>query len=92
MSQKWPLRQPRPFEERLKEDFPLFTGLRVLDTLFPLALGGTCTIPASFGCGESLLKGCIWKASNFSSYVYVGCGERSNEMTRVIDDLQCITT
>lgn len=86
MSQKWPLRQPRPFDERLQEDIPLLTGLRVLDTLFPLVLGGTCTIPAAYGCGQSLLKGCIWKASNFSSYIYVGCGERSNDIIRVFDD------
>ena len=64
----------------------------MLDALFPLALGGTCTIPGSFGCGQSLVKNCIWKASNISTYIYVGCGERSNELVRVLDDLACITT
>ena len=84
MLQKWPVRHPRPFNEKLMPDIPLVTGQRVLDLLFPLAKGGTGAIPGGFGTGKTVTSQQLSKWSDASIVVYVGCGERGNEMTEVL--------
>lgn len=84
MMQKWPVRQPRPYQEKLMPDIPLVTGQRVLDTLFPLAKGGTAAIPGGFGTGKTVTSQQLSKWSDATIVVYVGCGERGNEMTEVL--------
>jgi V-type H+-transporting ATPase subunit A len=86
MSHKWPVRQARPVAERLAGDVPLLTGQRVLDALFPSVLGGTCCIPGAFGCGKTCISQAISKYSNSEVIVYVGCGERGNEMAEVLTE------
>ncbi|MEM4262260.1 MAG: V-type ATP synthase subunit A [Thermoplasmata archaeon] len=84
MMQKWPVRIPRPFVEKLLPDIPLITGQRVLDMLFPLAKGGTAAIPGGFGTGKTVTSQQLSKWSDAQIVVYVGCGERGNEMTEVL--------
>jgi V/A-type H+-transporting ATPase subunit A len=84
MMQKWPVRIPRPFNEKLLPDIPLITGQRVLDMLFPLAKGGTAAIPGGFGTGKTVTSQQLSKWSDAQIVVYVGCGERGNEMTEVL--------
>lgn len=84
MVQSWPVRQPRPFIEKLMPDIPLVTGQRVLDMLFPLAKGGTAAIPGGFGTGKTVTSQQLSKWSDAHIVVYVGCGERGNEMTEVL--------
>ena len=84
MMQKWPVRTPRPFTEKLLPDIPLVTGQRVLDMLFPLAKGGTAAIPGGFGTGKTVTSQQLSKWSDAHIVVYVGCGERGNEMTEVL--------
>jgi len=84
MLQVWPVRQPRPVAEKLRADHPLFTGQRVLDALFPLVLGGTSAIPGAFGCGKTVISQSLSKYSNSDCIIYVGCGERGNEMAEVL--------
>ncbi|MCH3908219.1 MAG: V-type ATP synthase subunit A [Sphaerochaeta sp.] len=84
MSQKWPIRIPRPVSERLPLKRPLITGLRVIDTLFPLAKGGTVAIPGGFGTGKTMTQHSIAQWCDADIIVYVGCGERGNEMTDVL--------
>ena len=84
MMQKWPVRVARPFVEKLLPDIPLITGQRVLDTLFPLAKGGTAAIPGGFGTGKTVTSQQLSKWSDAQIVVYVGCGERGNEMTEVL--------
>ena len=84
MLQFWPVRIPRPVAEKLCGDYPLLTGQRVLDALFPSVLGGTCTVPGGFGCGKTVISQSLSKFSNSNAIVYVGCGERGNEMAEVI--------
>jgi len=84
MMQKWPVRVPRPFVEKLLPDIPLITGQRVLDMLFPLAKGGTAAIPGGFGTGKTVTSQQLSKWSDAQIVVYVGCGERGNEMTEVL--------
>ncbi len=84
MIQRWPVRQPRPYSEKLLPDIPLVTGQRVLDTLFPLAKGGTAAIPGGFGTGKTVTSQQLSKWSDAQIVVYVGCGERGNEMTEVL--------
>jgi V-type H+-transporting ATPase subunit A len=84
MLQVWPVRIPRPYTDKLRADSPLFTGQRVLDALFPLVLGGTCAIPGAFGCGKTVISQALSKYSNSDVIIYVGCGERGNEMAEVL--------
>ena len=86
MFQKWPVRKPRPYKERLMATIPLITGQRVIDTMFPIAKGGTAMIPGGFGTGKTVLQHQIAKWSNADIIVYIGCGERGNEMTEVLED------
>jgi V-type H+-transporting ATPase subunit A len=84
MMHMWPVRQPRPVIEKLAGDYPLITGQRVLDAIFPTVQGGTCAIPGAFGCGKTVISQAISKYSNSECIVYVGCGERGNEMAEVL--------
>lgn len=86
MSHFWPVRNPRPVAEKLRATTPLLTGQRVLDALFPSVLGGTCAIPGAFGCGKTCISQALSKYSNSDLIVYVGCGERGNEMAEVLHD------
>jgi V-type H+-transporting ATPase subunit A len=92
MSHFWPVRQPRPVAEKLVSDTPLLTGQRVLDSLFPSVLGGTCAIPGAFGCGKTCISQALSKYSNSQVIVYVGCGERGNEMAEVLYEFPELTT
>lgn len=86
MVQKWPVRKPRPYKNRLTISTPLITGQRVIDTLFPIAKGGTAMIPGGFGTGKTVTQHQLAKWSNAGIIVYIGCGERGNEMTEVLED------
>lgn len=86
MSHYWPVRQPRPTAEKHPGSEPLLTGQRVLDALFPSVLGGTCAIPGAFGCGKTCISQALSKYSNSQAIVYVGCGERGNEMAEVLKE------
>lgn len=79
----WPVRQPRPVSEKLHANHPLLTGQRVLDALFPCVQGGTTAIPGAFGCGKTCISQALSKYSNSNVIIYVGCGERGNEMAEV---------
>lgn len=92
MSHFWPVREPRPYTEKLRSNTPLITGQRVLDSLFPSVLGGTCAIPGAFGCGKTVISQSLSKYSNCKAIVYVGCGERGNEMAEVLQDFPELTT
>eukprot|EP00466_Bigelowiella_natans_P016189 jgi/Bigna1/54303/estExt_Genewise1Plus.C_310112 len=83
---KWPVREPRPYAKKLEANAPLITGQRVLDSLFPSVLGGTCAIPGAFGCGKTCISQALSKYSNANAIIYVGCGERGNEMAEVLKD------
>lgn len=91
MSHFWPVRDPRPFAQKLVGEVPLLTGQRVLDSLFPSVLGGTCAIPGAFGCGKTCISQAIAKFSNTKVIVYVGCGERGNEMAEVLNEFPELT-
>jgi V/A-type H+/Na+-transporting ATPase subunit A len=80
----WPVRQPRPVERKLDPVTPFLTGMRILDVLFPLTMGGTAAIPGPFGSGKTVTQQSIAKFGNADIVVYVGCGERGNEMTDVL--------
>jgi len=86
LMQKWPVRQGRPIKKRLMPDVPLITGQRILDTLFPVAKGGTAAIPGPFGSGKTVTQHQLSKWSDAEIVVYVGCGERGNEMTEVLTE------
>lgn len=86
MMQKWPIRRPRPTCKRYPAAQPLITGQRILDTLFPIAKGGTAAIPGGFGTGKTMTQHQIAKWSDADIIVYIGCGERGNEMTQVLED------
>ncbi len=86
LAQKWPIRVPRPSLKRLPASEPLVTGQRVLDTIFPIARGGTAAIPGGFGTGKTMTQHSIAKFSNANVIIYIGCGERGNEMTEVLED------
>ena len=86
MVQKWPVRVARPYLERLPTNIPLITGQRVIDTMFPIAKGGAAMIPGGFGTGKTMLQHQIAKWSDADIIVYIGCGERGNEMTEVLED------
>jgi V/A-type H+/Na+-transporting ATPase subunit A len=84
MSQKWPVRKPRPYKLRLLPKTPLITGQRIIDTFFPIAKGGTATIPGGFGTGKTVTQHQLAKWSDADIIVYIGCGERGNEMVDVL--------
>ncbi|GAA5996176.1 H(+)-transporting V1 sector ATPase subunit A [Rhodotorula paludigena] len=86
LMQLWPVRAPRPTGDKLQADHPLLTGQRVLDSLFPCVQGGTTAIPGAFGCGKTVISQAVSKFSNSDIIVYVGCGERGNEMAEVLMD------
>lgn len=86
MIQKWPVRTPRPFNRKLDPDTPLITGQRVIDTFFPVAKGGAASIPGPFGSGKTVIQHQIAKYADADVVIYVGCGERGNEMTDVLDE------
>ncbi|KAG0439474.1 V-type proton ATPase catalytic subunit A [Dictyocoela muelleri] len=88
----WPVRVPRPVKEKIIADKPLFTGQRVLDSLFPCVQGGTTAVPGAFGCGKTVISQSLSKYSNSDVIVYVGCGERGNEMSEVLMDFPKLTT
>ncbi|OJJ06087.1 hypothetical protein ASPVEDRAFT_45505 [Aspergillus versicolor CBS 583.65] len=86
MMHTWPVRVPRPVNEKKSADEPFIVGQRVLDSLFPSVLGGTVCIPGAFGCGKTVISQSVSKFSNSDVIVYVGCGERGNEMAEVLMD------
>ncbi|CAF3734371.1 unnamed protein product [Rotaria sp. Silwood1] len=91
MLQIWPIRQMRPVTEKLVPNHPLLMGQRVLDSLFPCVQGGTIAIPGAFGCGKGAITQSLSKYSNSDVMVYVGCGERGNEMAEVLQDFPQLT-
>jgi V/A-type H+/Na+-transporting ATPase subunit A len=86
MTQRWPVRTERPVFQRLDPIVPLITGQRVIDIFFPIAMGGTAAIPGGFGTGKTVTLHSLAKYSNADVIIYVGCGERGNEMTQVLED------
>ena len=92
MSHYWPVREARPVAEKHPGTEPLLTGQRVLDALFPSVLGGTCAIPGAFGCGKTCISQALSKYSNSEAIVYVGCGERGNEMAEVLKEFPTLFT
>lgn len=86
LTQKWPIRIPRPTAKRFGSDRPLVTGQRILDTLFPISKGGTAAIPGGFGTGKTMTQHQLAKWCDADIIVYIGCGERGNEMTEVLED------
>ena len=91
MQHYWPVRSPRPVAEKLAGNAPLLTGQRVIDALFPSVLGGTCAVPGAFGCGKTVISQALSKYSNSNCIIYVGCGERGNEMAEVLKDFPELT-
>ena len=85
-TEKWPIRRPRPVAQRLPPSVPLITGQRVIDTLFPIAKGGSAAIPGGFGTGKTMMQHQLAKWSAADIIVYIGCGERGNEMTQILDE------
>ncbi|PKQ30086.1 MAG: V-type ATP synthase subunit A [Actinobacteria bacterium HGW-Actinobacteria-10] len=86
MSQKWPVRQGRPYARKLDPTHPFTTGMRILDTFFPIALGGNAIIPGGFGTGKTVTQQSLAKWADVDIIVYIGCGERGNEMTEVLTE------
>lgn len=91
LKQRWPIRTPRPIKKRLSPDEPLFTGQRSIDTLFPLAKGGAAAIPGGFGTGKTTTQHQLARWCDADIIVYVGCGERGNEMTQVLQEFSELT-
>ncbi|OIR57460.1 MAG: V-type proton ATPase catalytic subunit A [Amphiamblys sp. WSBS2006] len=92
MMHVWPVRKPRPYVEKIRSSRPLITGQRVIDALFPAVLGGTTAIPGAFGCGKTVISQALSKYSNTDNIVYVGCGERGNEMAEVLREFPTLMT
>ena len=90
--QRWPVRQARPTVEKLQGNTALLTCERVIDALFPVTQGGTAAVPGAFGCGKTVISQALSKYSNSDVVVYVGCGERGNEMAEVLSDFPELTT
>ncbi len=86
MVQRWPVRIPRPFKERILSGKPMITGQRIIDFLFPISEGGSASIPGGFGTGKTILQQTLAKWSDADIIVYIGCGERGNEMTEVLQE------
>ena len=91
MLQRWPVRRARPYKARLGQNTPLITGQRVLDTFFPVAKGGAAGIPGPFGSGKTVTQHSIAKWADAHIIVYIGCGERGNEMTEVLEEFPHLT-
>jgi len=91
LGQRWPVRTPRPFAERTPLDRPLITGQRIIDAFFPLARGGTAAIPGGFGTGKTITQHALAKWSEADLIVYIGCGERGNEMVDVLEEFPRLT-
>ena len=91
LSQRWPVRQPRPVAERLPDDRPFVTGQRIFDFLFPVAEGGTVAVPGGFGTGKTVIEQSLAKCADADIIVYVGCGERGNEMAEVLSEFPGLT-
>ena len=90
MSHRWPVRQPRPVSARLPVEGPLFTGQRILDSIFPLACGGRAGMPGGFGTGKTILQETLAKWCDAEVIIYVGCGERGNEMAGVLQEFPAL--
>ena len=88
LAQRWPIRTPRPIAQRLPIDRPLVTGQRIIDTLFPIGKGGAAAIPGPFGAGKTMTQHQLAKWSDADIIVYLGCGERGNEMTQVLNEFR----
>lgn len=88
LGQQWPIRIPRPVRSRLLSTQPLLTGQRIIDTLFPIAKGGSAAIPGGFGTGKTMTQHQIAKWSDAHIIIYIGCGERGNEMSQVLEDFE----
>lgn len=86
LMQKWPVRQGRPYKQKLSPDKPMVTGQRIIDTLFPIAKGGVAAIPGPFGSGKTVVQHQLAKWAEADIVVYIGCGERGNEMTDVLNE------
>ncbi len=86
MLQKWPVRRSRPIKKKLNPDAPMITGQRVIDTFFPVTKGGAAAVPGPFGAGKTVVQHQIAKWADVDMVVYVGCGERGNEMTDVLNE------
>ena len=86
LAQRWPIKHARPFAKRMPAAIPLITGQRNIDTLFPVAKGGAAAIPGSFGTGKTMVQHQIAKWSDADIIIYIGCGERGNEMTQVLEE------
>lgn len=90
LAHKWPIRSPRPVKERLPMEVPLITGQRIIDTLFPVAKGGTAAVPGGFGTGKTMTQHQLAKWCDADMIIYVGCGERGNEMSQVLDEFSSL--
>jgi V/A-type H+-transporting ATPase subunit A len=91
LTQKWPVRKPRPYHTKLDPDQPLITGTRIIDTFFAVAKGGTAIIPGGFGTGKTVTEHSLARWAEADVVVYVGCGERGNEMTEVLEEFPTLT-
>ena len=91
MAQRWPIRTPRPVNQRFSASVPLVTGQRIIDTMFPIAKGGTAAIPGGFGTGKTMTQHQSAKWSDADIIIYIGCGERGNEMTQVLEEFGELT-
>ena len=91
MTQRWPIRVPRPTHHRFQASVPLITGQRIIDTMFPIAKGGTAAIPGGFGTGKTMTQHQIAKWADADIIIYIGCGERGNEMTQVLEEFGELT-
>lgn len=91
MMQKWPVRKGRPYKNKVSPDLPMVTGQRVIDTLFPIAKGGVAAVPGPFGSGKTVVQHQLAKWADADIVVYVGCGERGNEMTDVLQEFPHLT-
>merc|ERR1719320_130224 len=91
MYHQWPVREPRPTADKLPGEIGLLTGQRVLDAVFPAVQGGTCAVPGAFGCGKTVISQALSKFSNCEGIIYVGCGERGNEMADVLKTFPDLT-
>ena len=91
MTQHWPIRTPRPCNHRFSVSVPLITGQRIIDTMFPIAKGGTAAIPGGFGTGKTMTQHQIAKWADADIIIYIGCGERGNEMTQVLEEFSELT-
>ena len=91
LCQKWPIRRPRPVQTRMPAQRPLITGMRVVDTMFPIAKGGAAAIPGGFGTGKTMTQHQLAKWCDADIIIYVGCGERGNEMTQALQEFSELT-